>query len=112
MDIAFLPIKNISIHSLRVEGDDKQIRDITATVTISIHSLRVEGDAYGEYEQLVGGVISIHSLRVEGDRGNGFLRGENAISIHSLRVEGDIQLAQRTGFYKNFNPLPPSGGRR
>ena len=35
--------KSISIHSLRVEGD-QIIRDVFGIVKISIHSLRVEGD--------------------------------------------------------------------
>ena len=55
----------ISIHSLRVEGDNTASTPALRR-TISIHSLRVEGDIYG-----VGGNvdvnISIHSLRVEGD---------------------------------------------
>ena len=57
--------QGISIHSLRVEGDNTASTPALRR-TISIHSLRVEGDIYG-----VGGNvdvnISIHSLRVEGD---------------------------------------------
>ena len=34
----------ISIHSLRVEGDDLGCCDLTLQGIISIHSLRVEGD--------------------------------------------------------------------
>ena len=55
----------ISIHSLRVEGDDRQICSVTEG-GISIHSLRVEGDLRIGVS-LVVHVISIHSLRVEGD---------------------------------------------
>ena len=35
----------ISIHSLRVEGDPVETSLITMTSSISIHSLRVEGDS-------------------------------------------------------------------
>ena len=56
---------------------------------ISIHTLRVEGDSDG-----AGGIgrrdISIHTLRVEGD--HCVPEGEEImlnISIHTLRVEGD-----------------------
>ena len=55
--------------------------------------------------------ISIHSLRVEGDMG----RTQNTtiinISIHSLRVEGDSVHRQGLPLFRNFNPLPPCGGR-
>ena len=33
------------------------------------------------------------------------------ISIHSLRMEGDIVTHQIIIEKKNFNPLPPHGGR-
>ncbi len=57
-------------------------------------------------------VISIHSLRVEGDSSKSCILQLKFISIHSLRVEGDIW--QRSCYHrdKNFNPLPPCGGRR
>ena len=59
------PKKRISIHALRVEGDEvfavRFIKD-----RISIHALRVEGDVIFHCRvQLFG--ISIHALRVEGD---------------------------------------------
>ena len=34
------------------------------------------------------------------------------ISIHSLRVEGDYIRFMIGNFFRYFNPLPPSGGRR
>ena len=34
----------ISIHTLRVEGDNKDLYDRGTVVKISIHTLRVEGD--------------------------------------------------------------------
>ena len=42
--ICYLMPEQISIHSLRVEGDQKDFPERTAPVLISIHSLRVEGD--------------------------------------------------------------------
>ena len=55
---------------------------------ISIHSLRMEGDSYSTATELCI-CISIHSLRMEGDVGKGFIFAEP----------------------RNFNPLPPHGGR-
>ena len=57
---------DISIHSLRVEGD-VQMRLAQWQTTISIHSLRVEGDDGLRLDAPDGATISIHSLRVEGD---------------------------------------------
>ena len=56
---------------------------------ISIHSLRVEGDFLSAGLPFLS-QISIHSLRVEGDNAkNRHYRPSYTISIHSLRVEGD-----------------------
>ncbi len=78
--------------------------------------------------------ISIHSLRVEGDRSPVNCHCPNiefqstpsawrettvtergtsgaTISIHSLRVEGDTNDTTNTTTKKDFNPLPPRGGR-
>ena len=104
--------RRISIHALRVEGDQKQKTRITIP-TISIHALRVEGDEHVAPET-GRRIISIHALRVEGDGGcrrgacrcaghfyprppgGGrlllfiFLAFLLCISIHALRVEGDF----------------------
>ena len=57
--------------------------------------------------------ISIHSLRVEGDQTHGsYYQRPCAISIHSLRVEGDLIADQKIATSRDFNPLPPCGGRR
>ena len=58
------------------------------TYDISIHSLRVEGDSTNVTTEGADD-ISIHSLRVEGDALTEFLHESVPISIHSLRVEGD-----------------------
>ena len=57
----------ISIHSLRVEGDFKLHTAYDADLVISIHSLRVEGDVVVYVTVVPNQSISIHSLRVEGD---------------------------------------------
>ena len=57
---------DISIHSLRMEGDLIAIEN-TAQIAISIHSLRMEGDHIDRLFLLAVLFISIHSLRMEGD---------------------------------------------
>ena len=59
--------QNISIHTLRVEGDLLQVF-YNLFRTISIHTLRVEGDASVIASVTLSAYISIHTLRVEGDR--------------------------------------------
>ena len=101
----------ISIHSLRMEGDTGT-DDSAARLYISIHSLRMEGDRRAACSCFVLH-ISIHSLRMEGDRRN-IAREIKAsvISIHSLRMEGDRRTVCDLREHRNFNPLPPHGGRR
>ena len=56
--------------------------------------------------------ISIHSLRMEGDALNFGLGCDVVdISIHSLRMEGDLRCLSFSSQARNFNPLPPHGGR-
>ena len=55
---------------------------------ISIHALRVEGDNV-HYAVMTADGISIHALRVEGDRECKKSQKRHCISIHALRVEGD-----------------------
>ena len=56
--------------------------------------------------------ISIHSLRGEGDSGVQSAPYTNPhISIHSLRGEGDAQRVYNIITERDFNPLPPWGGR-
>ena len=78
---------DISIHSLRVEGDHSTVRlSLTAT---DFNPLPPCGGRQrgADLQQLF--AISIHSLRVEGDFCPDQLRIALQISIHSLRVEGD-----------------------
>ena len=103
---------DISIHSLRMEGDSVGINVVRKLMNISIHSLRMEGDpapladraehhstfqstpsAWRETQHITNNannaIISIHSLRMEGDYARKNLTNRNIISIHSLRMEGD-----------------------
>ena len=79
----------ISIHSLRVEGDQCVARTLSVSgafqSTPSVwRETAVVGRPPGSHS------ISIHSLRVEGDCTKCIRRDDSyVISIHSLRVEGD-----------------------
>ncbi len=78
----------ISIHSLRVEGDD--FGCVYLDLSFHFNPLPPCGGrrvSKGVLPTVV--QISIHSLRVEGDRFASCKLDFNSISIHSLRVEGD-----------------------
>ena len=100
----------ISIHALRVEGDSITTPD-GVVIFISIHALRVEGDLcfLGCHQPFR--VISIHALRVEGDCPKQHGADFSRISIHALRVEGDRRSRRESGRAENFYPRPPGGGR-
>ena len=80
----------ISIHALRVEGDERHHIFGGALRNISIHALRVEGDPASLLSKICPELISIHALRVEGDRVILYGWRRWIISIHALRVEGDV----------------------
>ena len=125
-------VKEISIHSLRVEGDPSRLptsaesdrfqstpsvwretilKDYdTAQTGISIHSLRVEGDNRNRRHRHVSG----HFNPLPPCGGRPEYAAEvllDFISIHSLRVEGDGGAFQKKLSLVYFNPLPPCGGR-
>ena len=127
-------ILKISIHSLRMEGDAFH-KGSGCIRTISIHSLRMEGDCRHRLFPQLTTRISIHSLRMEGDlvcasvcpvtrpfqstpsawretRCPRLILTVYGISIHSLRMEGDRHRLFPQLTTRNFNPLPPHGGRR
>ena len=126
-------LDDISIHSLRMEGDFLSDAGVPENIVfqstpsawretqtdyrrierrcISIHSLRMEGD-YESKTDLGFCDISIHSLRMEGDQSLAQGISDNFISIHSLRMEGDMRRCRRFLLGFHFNPLPPHGGRR
>ena len=66
------------------------LNTIGASVDISIHSLRMEGDSSPDTAEPMLHDISIHSLRMEGDIRICDTLQILCISIHSLRMEGDF----------------------
>ncbi len=78
---------------------------------ISIHSLRMEGDVSAP-DCIVVSAISIHSLRMEGD--NGFKAVQTVATAFQSTPSAwrETYAKQREKIRENhFNPLPPHGGR-
>ena len=123
---------DISIHSLRMEGDIKE------TPKTSMKSFQSTPSAWRETIGVVETVTPIwdfNPLPPHGGRRTFLLmlllhrtfqstpsawretdrihdgRNSEAISIHSLRMEGDEFLHTIPAFCGHFNPLPPHGGR-
>jgi len=96
-DVRFPAAPNqISIHSLRVEGDRNRFsRSRTQSLFQSTPSVWRE-TCSNSSSTLNSSSISIHSLRVEGDDTVPTGQQSPQISIHSLRVEGDA--ATNTGY--------------
>ena len=78
---------------------------------ISIHSLRMEGDHFGSSGKYVPG--NFNPLPPYGGRQQLAVHDAQSlvISIHSLRMEGDIGKTTTNATMSDFNPLPPYGGR-
>ena len=78
---------------------------------ISIHSLRMEGDQKPDLMRFAG--RHFNPLPPYGGRRffARFLVTHSSISIHSLRMEGDGIRHFRKRRSEHFNPLPPYGGR-
>ncbi len=130
---AYVYVRGISIHALRVEGDP---RPCSAKSLCGYFYPRPPGGGRQLLERLKNTVskISIHALRVEGDKvlpaatanADQFLStpsgwratplrlprdGGHYISIHALRVEGDHFSSSARSSYSDFYPRPPGGGR-
>ena len=105
-----IPDISISIHSLRMEGDQR--RHIQCWGRNPFQSTP---SAWRETSTVVlpapRSAISIHSLRMEGDRAALDALQKEQISIHSLRMEGDDMQWYLVRIHRHFNPLPPHGGR-
>ena len=107
------PDREISIHALREEGDQRIQNKALDANAISIHALREEGDHHVQVTSILSKsflstpsarrataqtpawkkffAISIHALREEGDPPSVPHFGiEWYISIHALREEGDM----------------------
>ena len=79
---------------------------------ISIHSLRMEGDSTKRKQQELDRKISIHSLRMEGD-----IKETPKTSMKSFQSTPSawretIGVVETVTPIWDFNPLPPHGGRR
>ena len=102
----------ISIHALRVEGDNRNKLDKSQCLLFQSTPSVWRATYRGKYAYLGIANISIHALRVEGDK---FLAASIGfcckISIHALRVEGDRDIQCRPFRHQDFNPRPPCGGR-
>ena len=82
-------IIGISIHALRVEGDE-QDRNISNVATDFYPRPPGGGRPLVVYNRVRTESISIHALRVEGDAISRSPSYPLFISIHALRVEGDL----------------------
>ena len=102
---------NISIHSLRMEGDPAFLL-FALWIRISIHSLRMEGDVFpktyivhvshfnplpphgGRHQRTAGKSLCAHFNPLPPHGGRPVLTSvaglPEVISIHSLRMEGDV----------------------
>ena len=108
--MVFLHFPPISIHALRVEGDE-EIKD-DPRVRILFLSTPSGWRATSTFCDIALKLnISIHALRVEGDTTAIAVLALKEISIHALRVEGDQKPVSFTLVYEDFYPRPPGGGR-
>ncbi len=124
---------NISIHSLRMEGDlggwrspcacspfqstpsawrETSCGRLHRSYAYYFNPLPPHGGRQdNECSTFGNGSISIHSLRMEGD-GNSQTFGEWLEDFNPLPPHGGRQLEYaRPAVEENFNPLPPHGGR-
>ena len=103
----------ISIHALRVEGDDEEYINQICDYNISIHALRVEGDT--SLRTFANATESKFLSTPSGWRAttqaSGSARLCYRISIHALRVEGDRYAREVRLRSCYFYPRPPGGGR-
>ena len=111
MEYTYMHTENISIHSLRMEGDLPE----PPSENSNNHKFQSTPSAWRETWSLIEDgayrEISIHSLRMEGDLRMQQLKNLLLISIHSLRMEGDPVAVCVHNHRTHFNPLPPHGGR-
>ena len=93
-----------------MEGDPFRIQNFVKS-DISIHSLRMEGDV--TCTETLGRNIRFQSTPSAWRETQGIrhFRKRRSISIHSLRMEGDFHRRRNHIDQHDFNPLPPHGGR-
>ena len=102
--------ENISIHSLRVEGDA-----ISSPIFASFPNFNPLPPCGGRQGILCAGASTYAFQSTPSVWRETFLtlcqRTRQSISIHSLRVEGDGCTRSAIRRTADFNPLPPCGGR-
>ena len=107
-----LPVRTISIHALRGEGD-QSLEEISVIKCVFQSTPSVGRATTPEKISIDRITISIHALRGEGDVLRAlFLVCFSHISIHALRGEGDAGTVGLAIKVVHFNPRPPWGGRR
>ena len=128
------PAAEISIHALRVEGDERDMIGLSV-YHISIHALRVEGDRCSRSGSSAAGYFYPRPPCGGRPRSKPPISTSSAISIHALRVEGDEMFeewffsswvflstpsvwratelsTEEVHHDEYFYPRPPCGGRR
>ena len=109
MSLSPMYAEDISIHSLRMEGD-RDIYDSTNAPVISIHSLRMEGDVL--ILKYVDTISNFNPLPPHGGRRNQKKMQLQAFYFNPLPPHGGRLTRLLYGYFKRyFNPLPPHGGR-
>ena len=106
-----LRIQNISIHSLRMEGDCVSQDLYSPRISFqSTPSAWRETRAFSSLSPPINSFQSTPSAwrETENSEKRCLL---SRISIHSLRMEGDTSSGEKRNEKKHFNPLPPHGGR-
>ena len=101
----------ISIHSLRMEGDDTRLAH--NLLRLHFNPLPPHGGRPESISTRLDAGIHFNPLPPHGGRQKEkALRTLRHISIHSLRMEGDLGRKGQAAQERDFNPLPPHGGRR
>ena len=85
-----VPTFDISIHSLRMEGDIVEFSN-TIALFISIHSLRMEGDLKRLFTKFEPFVFQSTPSAWRETYQSSHTNHQSRISIHSLRMEGDLR---------------------
>ena len=103
--------RQISIHALREERDNKFQQRRKEYRRISIHALREERDPHGDTSH-----IRLSDFNPRAPRGARLthpsqLDGWRQISIHALREERDPSASKASKPAMNFNPRAPRGAR-
>ena len=103
--------RRISIHALRGEGDCAPIRHVIGQ--LRFQSTPSAGRATSAMDVNAIELFLFQSTPSAGRATGECVRNETRlrISIHALRGEGDHEPQRPDGYFYDFNPRPPRGGR-